>query len=248
MNSELQGIDDIIHLVNKIGLELSEELHKKEQFPQFIVTFDLLARINQNCKVLRLICNSNTTNVQTPKNLIYRSIFTDLMLALHLLSSSPSEFNDAISCLDIDHVKYMKEAFEMRLYVARKLFKSCPKNDSPEQDLYNKYYDLCKAYLNSNKGEPWEIVQKPKCKQNSFNGTIKSLYNCLKEKHDNDNLKALANLYMYYKYYSQTEHYSVLGKGYSLIDEANDSWKLEVNYAIESALDELQGLIKDTKE
>lgn len=243
MNSELQ---DILDLVNKIGLELSEELHKKEQFPQFIVTFDLLARIHQNCKVLLLICN--TTDIQTPKNLIYRSIFTDLMLALHLLSSSPSEFNDAISCLDIVHVKYLKEALQMRLYVVRKILKPYPKNDCTEQDLYNKYYDHCKAYLNSNKDEPWDIIQKPKCKHNSFDGTIKSLYNCLKEKHDNDNLKALADLYMYYKYYSQTEHYSVLGKGYSLINETKESLELEVNNSIKAALYELEGLIKDAKE
>lgn len=60
----------------------------------------------------------------------------------------------------------------------------------------------------------------------------------------NENLKALSNLYMYYRYLSQTEHYSFLGNKYPFKTEYDDSWYKECNIAIYVGIDELSYLIR----
>ncbi|OKZ07107.1 MAG: hypothetical protein BHV75_16815 [Bacteroides oleiciplenus] len=235
--------DGIMCYLNKIGVKLSRILQNEEKKDKrLIVTFDIMKKMRNNIYVLSLLPNEE--NVITSKNLIYRAVFSDLMTALFLLYISDIEFKYSIRRLDVDHVKYMKEILPLRLNLGRTLFKPKDEDDISEQDLLDQYYDYFNEYLTSKKGEPWDIIKLKPLKKMKFVGTIKSLYESLLECHDNENLSALANLYLYYKYLSQTEHYSYLGNKYPFAGKCNDTWLKEFDLAIYAGIAEVENLLE----
>ena len=168
----------------------------------------------------------------------------DLMTALFLLHLPDDRFEYSCKVLDVGHVKFMKDILPMRLELARRVCNPQEGEDIDEQKLFDQYYDNFKDYLDSEKGEPWRIINLEPPKNFKFNGSIKSIYEYLKNCNENENLKALSNLYMYYRYLSQTEHYSFLGNKYPFKTEYDDSWYKECNIAIYVGIDELSYLIR----
>ena len=61
---------------------------------------------------------------------------------------------------------------------------------------------------------------------------------------ENENLQALSNLYIYYKYLSQTEHYSFLGNRYPFKNDYDGDWNNEFNIAIYAGIIEMESLIE----
>lgn len=235
---------EIITSLDNIGSRLSGELNLKED-KRLIVAFDILKKIKNNLFALSKLPDEKM--IITSKNLIYRTVFSDLLTLLFLLHISKDEFEYSIKILDIKHVKYMKEVLPMRLKLGKQLFNPKEEEKLCEQEYTDRFYDCFKEYLTNNKGESWSIItykslDKPSTKL-KFKGEIKSIYEYLKDCRNN-NLKALANLYMYYKYLSQTEHYSYVGRHYSFTGQSDKKWIKELNASIKAGGIEIENLLK----
>ena len=232
----------IIKYSNDLGFRLSGILRNGNRNLRLKVAFDLLKKICSNVWILSNMkeLRDSTTSV----NLIYRSVVLDLMTTLFLLHINDQEFEYSIRKLDVDHVKYMKDVLPMRLNLGKKIFNPQENEDIKEQDLFDQYYDNFECYIKSEKGEPWRIVNLERPDGFTFNGTAKSIYEYLVDCTDNENLQALSNLYMYYKYLSQTEHYSYLGNKYPFDNEHDDNWYKELDIVIYAGLSEMDLLLK----
>lgn len=231
----------IIHEIDNLGLTLSKISDEKKRNLRLKVSFDLLKKVGHNVWILSKI--KGLEHSTTSMNLIYRSVILDLMLALFLLDINDEEFKYSLKKMDVDHVKYMKEALLIRLNLGRKIFKPQEDEDIKEQDLFDQYYDYFNNYIESKKGEPWRIVSLSSPEGFTFRGTTKSIYEYLRDS-KRENLKALSNLYMFYKYFSQTEHYSLLGNKYPFEHENDDHWYKECDISIYSGIAEINRFLE----
>lgn len=233
----------IIDYIDDLGLRLTEVIRNGNKDKRLIISYDLLLKVGCNVSVLPQMMNLRNSTTST--NLIYRGIILDLMTSLFLLYLPDEEFDYSIKILDVSHVKYMKEVLPLRLELGRKICKPNEDEDIKEQDLFDQYYDFFGEYLKSEKGEEWDIIIPVRPEGFTFNGSVKSIYEYLRKCDDNENLKALSNLYMYYKYLSQTEHYSFIGNKYPFKSKYDESWYKECNIAIYSGIVEMDELLKN---
>lgn len=232
----------LIDNINNLGLKLTEIIRSGNKSKRLLISHDLLLKIGYNVSVLPII--NNLKNSTTSTNLIYRGIILDLMTSLFLLHLNHEEFEYSIKKLDILHVKYMKEVLPLRLELGRKIFKPKVEEDIDEQALFDKYHDFFQEYLKSEKGEEWDIITLIGPEGFTFNGKVKDIHEYLRKCDGNENLKALSNLYVYYKYLSQTEHYSFIGNKYPFKSVYDEQWNKECKIVIYAGIAEIDELLK----
>lgn len=159
----------------KSGLTLREE-----------VSFDILKRIQGNLEVLSVLPFEEISAVSI--KLILRSIFSDLISGLYLLSRSDEELNMALFRLDYEHFLSMKKWAE------------CHDNLISSQNLVQQLNTTYKDFIVKSKPEKLSISSMAR-ELNRLNGSISEL----------------SNLYSEYRLLSQTEHYSHRGARFSYI-------------------------------
>jgi len=232
--------------LNKIEQELTVVYESnKNAISKPISAYFILKKIKYNTNSLSLLSKEKMT--VTSMNLLYRAIFSDLLTLLFLLHLSSNEFIYCIQRLDISHVKSMHKVLHMRYQIGEILFGST-KKDLSEQDYFDRYYRYFKKYISSKKGEPWVIIKASSLENTTtklkFNGTLDEMYKYICECDDNENLKALSNLYLYYKYLSQTEHFSFVGRHFPFVGKNKVDWINELNASIYSGIIEVGNLLK----
>ena len=233
---------EVIDCIDKLGLELTEVIRNGNRNKRLLISHNLLKKISHNFSILSQI--NTLDHSTTSMNLIFRGVILDLMTVLFLLHITEEEFEYSIKLLDILHVRYMKEVLPLRLELGRKIFYPNDKEDIQEQDLFDQYYEYFREYLDSCKGEPWRIIRPDRPIDFVFDGRVKSLFDYLRMCDDNENVKALSNLYIYYKYLSQTEHYSLLGNKYPFENGHDGSWNDECNIVIYAGIIEMENLLQ----
>lgn len=239
--------EKILSSLNEIGLSLSGILKSsKTKKTRLVVAFDIIKKIRNNIYSLSLLPTNEKTT--TSKNLIYRNIFADLITLLFLVHITDEEFEYSIKCLDIKHTKYFKEVLPLRLKLAKQVTESNEDSSPSEQEYLDRYYEYFREHLTNNKGEPWVVMklntlEKPTT-EFKFSGQISEMHEILKDCSNNVNLKALSNLYIYYKYLSQTEHYSHIGRHYPFSGQKNQEWMTELNVSIYAGIVEVNNLLE----
>ena len=159
----------------KSGLTLREE-----------VSYDILKRIKGNLEVLSILPFEEISAVSI--KLILRSIFSDLISGLYLLSCGDEELNIALFRLDYEHFLSMKE------------WAKCHDNLISSQNLVQQLNTTYK-----------DFIVKSKLKKLSISSMASELNKL------NGSISELSNLYSEYRLLSQTEHYSHKGARFSYI-------------------------------
>lgn len=157
------------------GLTLREE-----------VSYDILKRIKGNLEVLSVLHFDENSSVSI--KLIIRSIFSDLISGLYLLSRSDEELSTALYRLDYEHFLSMKKW--------AKSHDDMITGQNLVQQLKTSYKDFI------DKKEPDKLsISRMASDLNKLKGSISEL----------------SNLYSEYRLLSQTEHYSHRGARFSYI-------------------------------
>lgn len=211
-------IRDFLLRLSEVGQSLSSLLQdENNRNKRYIVGFDLLQRINANMDAVlygfdKLFVNQKML-YKIPIDLSLRTALGDTITALYLLSLSDDIFEEEISVIDRDFVKFLSTVLSIRHEYSKRFFPS--DSMGSEQEYFDKYYSTYQDYLENGKGEVWQVksLKTLRSKHNPFNKncTLESMYQYLKNNEDSE-LKDFATLYMHYRVFSQTEHYSFLGR------------------------------------
>ena len=164
----------------KSGLTLREE-----------VSYDILKRIKGNLEVLSVLPFEENSAVSI--KLILRSIFSDLISGLYLLSRSDEELNIALFRLDYEHFLSMKKWAKSHDNLISNL------------NLVHQLNTSYKDFIGKEKPEKLSISRMAS-ELNKLNGSISEL----------------SNLYSDYRFLSQTEHYSHKGARFSYIQQYDE--------------------------
>lgn len=220
-------LKDFLLRISDVGQNLSSLLQdENNRNKRYVVGFDLLQRINANMGAVlygfdRLFVNQKML-YKIPIDLSLRTALGDTITALYLLSLEDEIFEEEMSVIDRDFVKFLSIILPIRYEIGKKLFSH--ESIGTEQEYFDKYYSIYQDYLENGKGEPWQVksLKKLRSEHNPFDKrcTIESMYKYLRNNKDSE-LKDLATLYMHYRVLSQTEHYSFLGRSAKNIEIMN---------------------------
>lgn len=178
----------IISFIIPAGERLCQKAEKQELSQREKVAYDILKRIKGNLEVLSVLPFDENSAVSI--KLIIRSIFSDLISGLYLLSRSDEELDEALFRLDYEHFLSMKKWAEC--------------HDNLDSSL-NLIQQLNKTY------KDFIIGARPQTLR------ISSMADELKKM--NGNIREFGNLYSEYRLFSQTEHYSLKGARFSYIQK-----------------------------
>lgn len=184
--SNRQTYRSIINLIIPVGEQLSIKAEKSELTLREEVSYDILKRIKGNLEVLSILPFEEISAVSI--KLILRSIFSDLISGLYLLSRGDEELNIALFRLDYEHFLSMKK------------WAKCHDNLISSQSLVQQLNIAYKDFIGKSKPEKLSISSMAN-ELNKLNGGISEL----------------SNLYSEYRLLSQTEHYSHKGARFSYI-------------------------------
>lgn len=231
--------NDILSLCNGFGKHLLKIINLKEDEPtKSLVAYDLIKRIGSNIHIASSIRDDKYSMLS--RNLLLRSAISDLIEGLYLLSCDDDFFIKGIKTLDIEHVKFFKEALELRSELYEKMY---PEKVVPSlQSSQDRYYHIVSPYLKTNKGEPWGIIQLKDIRSDKMLCKIKCMSQALKCS-TNDDLNQFYFLYHYYRWLSQSEHYTHLGRNYSKFE--NNRIIKEVKIIIYSAINKMKLLLEE---
>lgn len=239
MNNDIIGYSDILDLCNKFEGRLLKKLDIFENKPvRLTVAYDLIKRIGNNIRVVSLIRNEEFSIPS--QQLLLRSVISDLIEGVYLLSCNDELFTKGVKTLDREHVRFFKESLGLRTELYKKMH--------PEeiidslQPAMDKYYDYVSSYLNSNKGEPWKIVSLKEIRDDKMQCKISEMCDALKN-NTNEILHQYYYLYHYYRLLSQSEHYTLLGRSYS--STRAEDLKKEVRGIIYVTIEQMEFLLED---
>ncbi|MCL2561818.1 MAG: hypothetical protein FWE10_05810 [Rikenellaceae bacterium] len=207
----IQRLDITYDVLQSVGMQY----HRAKKVPQEEFVFlDLLKKIKANLGTVKDIIvelekiDPVTGNFEKkiPLSILLRSCIADCMIGLYLGTFKNPEFSEELDVLNLDFVKYMESMIPLEVELWNML--SGESNDSQIQ--LDERYDGFKKWLRSNKGEPWQI-KKPADFRSDASRTAKIDFPSIHERLRCKS-KAFAYMYNYYRYYSQYEHYTSIGR------------------------------------
>lgn len=233
---------------NKISEEIrkfalshnSDAASKKER-----LLLDILMRQCSNLSAIAVLTKvsvgmGNSILFKLPIGLILRNCYMDCLFGLYLSSVTEA---DAMEISEVLHIDYAKALFDEFEVYRDKVGGILPFNDEMLEGIYtmnlednflwayepNKNYDQIKScgerflWKARNKKEVRSLVPENEVK-NELN--IKIVFETLKRIPQYS--ECAKNLYAYYKYFSQYEHFSESGFGDAIADFSNDNVNFEM--------------------
>lgn len=176
----------IINLIIPVGEQLSLKAEKSKLTLREEVAYDILKRIKGNLEVLSVLRLDENSAVSI--KLIIRSIFSDLISGLYLLSRSNEELNKALFRLDYEH------------FLSIKKWAECHDNLTSSLNLAQQLNTTYNDFINTKSPQKLHISRMAE--------ELKEL---------NGSISELNNLYSEYRLLSQTEHYSHKGARFSYL-------------------------------
>lgn len=205
----------IINLIIPVGEQLSLKAEKSKLTLREEVAYDILKRIKGNLEVLSVLRLDENSAVSI--KLIIRSIFSDLISGLYLLSRSNEELNKALFRLDYEH------------FLSIKKWAECHDNLTSSLNLAQQLNTTYNDFINTKSPQKLHISRMAE--------ELKEL---------NGSISELNNLYSEYRLLSQTEHYSHKGARFSYL-QTHDEQLINTIYIpiIEYSIQHFINLIPD---
>lgn len=226
----------ILSYLNYLGPIVTKKYNKDKEDIKTLVIYDLMRKMQSNVCVIDRI--KHETILQVSRNIIYRSIFNDLMYAIFILSlENKEDLDKVIKCIDTTHAQSVKEIYSIEHYMVNSFNKRHGLPLEDENVVYNelsKYWgEYIKSYSNriiQMKSKTVDLSVIPR-----FNGHLKQIAEYFR---DNNYWEPFYTLFKYYKILSQSEHYSHIGRGFNYHNEKSDiEWEKEYNVVIIRSID-----------
>lgn len=180
------------------------------------VVIDLYARIKFNLVAIAHIPNEDWA--ATPLHLLYRSIITDTLEIVYLLSIPEEE---AVCFIDKDNltaIKYAKEFLNLQLEYFREYAPHKSTKQMPSANELLSHFARCfPDYINKKEDGRWDLksIKDLHSSKSNYNGTISDIGKYFMKEDTNTGLKPIKYLFSLYRILSQTEHYSEISRRYS---------------------------------
>ena len=203
----------------------------KEQF----VFLDILKRIKANLRgcrdmlfeLTKLDPEKDNFEKKIPLSILLRSCLADAMVGMYLASLTKQEFAEELDVINLDFVRYMGSMIPLEVELYNRL-SGKEINFQEELDIR---YDGFSQFLSSDKGKPWTYnkasvfrADKTNDKRVDFPLIRKSLIESEVE------TQAFAYMYNYYRYYSQYEHFTSIGREIWSTEFAEEITRMEMSF------------------
>jgi hypothetical protein len=142
-----------------------------------------------------------------PLSILLRSCLADCMTGLYLGTFKNPEFSEELDVLNLDFIKYMGSMIPLEVELWNML---SGENNDPQIKL-DERYDAFQRWLQSNKGEPWKAKSPADFRPSNPSRTEKIGFKSIHERLKTE-ARALAYMYNNYRYYSQYEHFTSIGR------------------------------------
>lgn len=217
-------IKDALSMVEKMQ-KLTEFYYNDTKSNRFVALNDLARKIRACFNAIYLLPLDQYDVLCVPANLIYRCIVSDLITTLFIAVIDDSQFYEVMHIMDVDFAKSLKNSLDANIEIRKEIY---PDESDDFDELSKNYqiilYDDLKDCLSSEKGEEWEIEKSKAVIINGilYTGQIRQMYDILKT-YDNE-VRALASVYQYYRLLSQSEHYSSMGRIFNYKQELYEKY------------------------
>ena len=204
-------IEDALGKIEKLH-SLTESKSKDGGGKRFIALNELARKIRVSLNALHYIPYEEYATLCAPANLLYRSMITDLMTSLLISQVDDKQLEDIIYIFDRDFTNSLKSALETNIEIRKETYpEDVEAFDEQAIEYQEKLYDDLKDYLSSAKGEEWKLKSKKTICINGeeFNGQISQIYKILRTFKE---VSGYAYAYQYYRLFSQSEHFSIMGR------------------------------------
>ena len=191
---------------------------------RFLALFNLARKIRACMNSVILLPHEEYDVLCVPINLLYRCMITDLMTSLLISVVNDDTFGKIMHLMNIDYTKSFLKALNTNVDGRKSAYSKDPLEIEKIKANYQKdHYDDFKDCLQSSRLEEWQIKPKPKIIINhtNFSGTIESMYNVLLSF---DETRDVANIYQYYKLFSQSEHFSLKNLIFNYKQDFHDNY------------------------
>ena len=204
-------IEDALSKIEELH-SLTEIMSKNDGCKRFVALNELVRKIRVSLNALHYIPYEKYEVLCAPANLLYRSMITDLMTSLLISQVNDKQLEDIIYIFDWDFTNSLKSALKANIEIRKKTYpEDVDAFDEQAIEYQEKLYDDLKDYLSSAKGEDWKLKPKKHIHINGeiFDGQISQIYKILRTFEE---VSGYAYAYQYYRLFSQSEHFSILGR------------------------------------
>ena len=211
-------------MVEKIQ-NLTELCDNDTKSNRFVALNDLARKIRACFNAIYLLPLDQYDVLCVPANLIYRCIVSDLITTLFIAVIDDSQFYEVMHIMDVDFAKSLKNSLDANIEIRKETYPDESDDfDELSKNYQIKLYDDLKDCLSSEKGEEWKIEKSKAVIINGirYTGQIRQMYDILKT-YDNE-VRALASVYQYYRLLSQSEHYSLKGRIFNYKQELYEKY------------------------
>lgn len=191
---------------------LTESKSKNGGCKRFIALNELARKIRVSLNALHYIPYEEYATLCAPANLLYRSMITDLMTSLFISQVDDKQLEDIIYIFDRNFTNSLKSALETNIEIRKETYpEDVEAFDEQATEYQEKLYDDLKDCLDSAKGEDWKLKSKKHICINGekFDGQISQIYKILRTFKE---VSGYAYAYQYYRLFSQSEHFSMMGR------------------------------------
>lgn len=184
-----------------------------------------------------MVMSKNSLNLKLSIGILLRNCYMDVLLGLYLCDQDECHIEEIAEVLNADYVKALFDQFEV---YRDKLDDIGFDDDFLEhvyticiEDNYLDYLEISEAMKEIKPGSEryiWKTMQKDKLrtlipkKDAKRELDIKTIWETLKRKEKYADIAN--NLYAYYKYFSQYEHFSEAGHGNAFVTKCDDNVNL----------------------
>lgn len=225
--------------ITDIRLFLKDYIESHEKNTKRNLLISILVRCTTNITSIAIlskfmVMSKSPLNLKLSIGILLRNCYMDCLLGLYLSEQDDCHVEEIAEVLNIDYVKAMFDQFE----VYRDKLDGMGFDDDFMEHVYTlgiednftnyiEFTDDTKYIIPGQERNIWKAKSKDKIRtlipkdkaKNELN--IKIIWEALKcnEKHAD----CANNLYAYYKYFSQYEHFSVFGYGNAIVSCKNDN-------------------------
>ena len=221
VNNDL--FDEALRWVENV-YALTKRKKNETNSKRFIALYELTRKIRVTFNALHYIPYEQYEVLCAPTNLLYRSMITDLMTSLLITQIDNTQLDDVLCYFDIEFTKSLKSALNANIEIRTMTYPDDAEAFEVQKKEYQeKLYDDLKDCLISAKGEEWDPKKQRSISINGhkFNGQISQMYDILKSFEE---VAGYAYIYQYYRLFSQSEHFSVIGRFMNYKQEFHDKY------------------------
>lgn len=231
-----------VRQVKEIKLFVWDFIKVHARTRKYYLQISLIVRCSTNLTSIAIltkfmVMSKNPLNLKLSVGILLRNCYMDALLGLYLCDQDECHIEEIAEVLNADYVKALFDQFE----VYRDKLDDIGFDDDFLEHLYTlciednflgylEFNDETKEIKRGNERYIWKVMPKDKIRTLKPKKLaireldIKTIWEALKCKEKY--VDCANNLYAYYKYFSQYEHFSEAGNGNSIVSNENDNVNL----------------------